>query len=153
MGISSMAGPLIDSEDHLIVNRNRKAIFTVYWLFLFISLIGIGLLMITGLVEAGISMLIIVMPVLGWVFYHFYSEQNPVFVIDKNGVTLKKKFYPWNIIESVKCEKWQSNRGYIHILIYLKNGKILRFTVNEMFDQPVKGIAAFINRNFKQDHA
>lgn len=153
MDISKMADPLINCDDYLMVNRNRKGIFTAYLVFLFVSLVGIGFLMIIGLVKAGISILMIVMPVLGLVFYRFYSEQNPVLVIDKNGITLEQKFYPWNIIESVKCEKWQSRKGYIHILICLKNRKIIRVTINELFDQPGKVIATYINRYFKQDHS
>lgn len=144
MDISKLFDPFIECGDHLFVNRKKKAIITMYLIIYSVTVLVLFLILINGYAEAAFSLLLITTPVLGLACYSAYAEKNPVLVIDKNGITLEGRFYPWDTIGSVKLEKYQTRWGYYHILFYLKNRKTVRLTVNDLLDQPLKVIAAYI---------
>jgi hypothetical protein len=148
--ISTLFDPFIECGEALSVNMNKRRVYgfcigvLVFFLVLVSSSIYEGQLAAV-IFASGATLFIAV------VCFVIYLKENPVLVIDKKGITLKKKFYSWENIDAVKYGKASDSEGNDHIKFYLKGGKPVNLNLEPLLflDQKPKVMAAYIIKFFK----
>jgi hypothetical protein len=152
--ISAFFDPFIECSEALSVNVNKKSAYRLFIGLLVFFLIVISSSIYEGRLGAiifasGAALFIAV------ICFVYYLKINPVLIIDKKGIILKRKFYSWESIQSVTYETASDNEGSDHIKFYLKEGKPVYFSLEPFLflDQKPKVIAAYIIKYFNPDQS
>lgn len=78
--------------------------------------------------------------------YRFAIASTPYFVIDKDGIIFKKKYY-WDEIENIKIYRYLSATWNEEMRIYLKTGEKISIDLLPTFiSEETEVIAAFIKK-------
>jgi hypothetical protein len=143
--ISAFFDPFIECSEALSVNVNKRPAYRLFIGALVFFLIPVSSSIYEGQLGAiifasGATLLIAIICIV------YYLRINPVLVIDKKGIILKRKFYSWESIDAVTYETASDSEGCDHMKFYLKEGKPVYFNLEPLLflDQKPKVIAAYI---------
>jgi hypothetical protein len=147
MDISKFSDPAIKCDDFLFVNMNKKegigVMLFVLCFLLFMLYLAIRDGVTMGIVGASMMGLLI-----AGVCYGIATTENPVFAIDKYGVTFDNQFHPWESIESVSVELGDEE-SYDRIRFHLKNKTVVKFADDPSHDLRLNVIATYLVKYFK----